>query len=39
MTTMAIIPENFQENLDFVLQRTMNYETLSAIHKMTVTKK
>jgi len=36
---MAIIPENFQEKLDGVLQRTMNYETLSAIHKMTVTKK
>jgi len=39
ITTMAIIPEKFQEKLDVVLQRIMNYETLSAIHKMTVTKK
>ena len=39
LKTMAIIPENFQENLDLVLQRTMNYETLSAIHKGTVKKK
>ena len=36
---MAIIPEKFQENLDAVLQRTMNYETLDVIHQMNVTKK
>lgn len=36
---MAIIPEQFQQKLDYVLQKNMSYETLSAIHKATVTKK
>jgi hypothetical protein len=36
---MAIIPENFQEKLDGVLQRTMSYKTLGATSQATVTKK
>lgn len=36
---MAIIPEEFQEEFDHVLQQNMSYETLSATNKATVTKK
>jgi hypothetical protein len=36
---MAIIPEQFQQKLDYVLQQNMSYETLSATNRGNVTRK
>ena len=36
---MAIIPEQFQQKLDYVLQQNMSYETLSATNRANVTRK